>query len=92
MPKPAAAGVADALSRIDEACAQASLPVANVEEVYGVTMPASEGGTGQAVLVLVCEPKPKTPWQPKLKPDFAFFEQFVGTDKLMDEQDRELSQ
>ena len=82
-----AADVRKVLARVDEVCAQDLLPITSVEEVYGVTVPLSEGGTGQAAIVLVCEPKPEMPWQPKLKPAFAFFEQFVGCDGIMDAQE-----
>lgn len=82
-----AAAVRKVLARIDELCAQDRLPVASVNAVHGVTVPKSEGGTGQVVVVLECEPKPQMPWQPKLKPEFAFFEQFVGADGIMDAQE-----
>ena len=66
------------LEQVDELCAKDLLPFACVNEVYGVSVPESEGGTGQVVIVLACEPKPSMPRQPKLTPEFAFFEQFVG--------------
>ena len=75
------------LQRVDELCAQDALPVRQVEQVYGVVVPASEGGTGQVAIVLVCRPKPTMPWQPMLHPEFAFFEQFVGCDGIMDQQE-----
>ena len=75
------------LQRLDDLCTQDALPIAQVVEVHGVTVPTSEGGTGQAAIVLVCEPKPSMPWQPKLKPEFAFFEQFVGCDGIMEAQE-----
>ena len=75
------------LQRLDDLCTQGSLPIAQVNEVHGVMVPTTEGGTGQVAIVLVCEPKPSKPWQPKLKPEFAFFEQFVGCDGIMEAQE-----
>ena len=82
-----AAAVRKVLARVDELCAQDGLPIVSVNAVHGVTVPKSEGGTGQVVVVLECEPKPQMPWQPMLKPEFAFFEQFVGADGIMDAQE-----
>lgn len=82
-----AAAVRKVLARVDELCAQDRLPIDSVNAVHGVTVPKSEGGTGQVVIVLECKPKPQMPWQPMLKPEFAFFEQFVGTDGIMDAQE-----
>ena len=82
-----AAAVRQKLQRIDELCAQDALPIRQVDEVYGVTVPAKEGGTGEVALVLVCQPKPSRSYQPMYWPEFAFFEQFVGQDSIMDEQE-----
>jgi hypothetical protein len=82
-----AAAARKVLARVDELCAQDGMPIVSVNAVHGVTVPKSEGGTGQVVVVLECEPKPQMPWQPLLKPEFAFFEQFVGADGIMDAQE-----
>jgi hypothetical protein len=47
-----AAAVRKVLARVDELCAQDGLPIVRVNAVHGVTVPKSERGTGQVVVVL----------------------------------------